>query len=102
MAAHPDVPPCAGTVPPRPGKRTTAGRAEDPAQPGHVDPAAQWIARGITAISVAPPLAMPEAAARWPGRGRDPAGPGPPPPAGGADRPRHAEAGRRRGGSTRG
>ena len=77
-------------------------RAADTSLTGLAVHAAQWIASGFVAISVATLLAIAVTAARWPGRGRGPAGAGPPPPASGADRPRHAQADRRRGGSTRG
>ena len=77
-------------------------RSADTSLTGLAVHAAQWIASGFVAISVATLLAITVTAVRWPGRGRGPAGAGPPPPAGGADRPRHAQADPRRGGSTRG
>jgi hypothetical protein len=77
-------------------------RSADTSLTGLAVHAAQWIASGFVAISVATLLAIAVTAVRWPGRGRGPADAGPPPPAGGADRPRHAQADPRRGGSTRG
>jgi hypothetical protein len=56
--------------------------------------AAQWMASGFLAMATATLLAIATAAARWPfrrpdPRGRDPRGPGYPPPNARARRPRH-------------
>jgi hypothetical protein len=59
--------------------------------------AAQWAASGFLAMAAATVLAIAAAAARWPGRGRDPQGPGRAPPATRARRPGHAPAPRRPG-----